>query len=50
LGHVVPGTTISVLALVLIERDGISGIFTAALGLVLVIIASAGILNAARLW
>jgi hypothetical protein len=34
-------------------RDGIAiaaGIFIAALGLVLVIIASAGILNAARLW
>ena len=53
LGHVVPGTAISVLALGLIERDGIAiaaGIFIAALGLVLVIIASAGILNAARLW
>ena len=53
LGHVVPGTAISVLALGLIERDGIAialGIFTAVVGLLVVIFASAGILNAARLW
>ncbi len=53
LGHVVPGTAISVLALGLIERDGIAiafGIFTAVFGLAVVAIASAGILNAARLW
>jgi hypothetical protein len=52
LGHVVPGTAISVLALGLIERDGVAialGILTAAFGLAVVIIASAGILNAARL-
>lgn len=48
LGHVVPGTAISILALGLIERDGVAialGIFTAVLGLAIVIIASAGILN-----
>ncbi len=53
LGHVVPGTAISVLALGLIERDGVAialGIVTAALGLAIVVIASAGLLNAARLW
>jgi hypothetical protein len=53
LGHVVPGTAISVLALGLIERDGAAialGIFTAVFGLLVVIFASAGILNAARLW
>jgi hypothetical protein len=53
LGHVVPGTAISVLALGLIERDGIAialGIFTAVFGLLVVIFASAGILNAVRLW
>ena len=53
LGHVVPGTAISVLALGLIERDGVAialGIFTAVFGLAIVIVASAGILNAARLW
>jgi hypothetical protein len=53
LGHVVPGTAISVLALGLIERDGIAialGIITAVFGLLVVIFASAGILNAARLW
>jgi hypothetical protein len=53
LGHVVPGTAISVLALGLIERDGIAialGIVTAVFGLLVVILASAGILNAARLW
>ena len=53
LGHVVPGTAISVLALGLIERDGVAialGIITAVLGLAIVVIASAGLLNAARLW
>ncbi len=53
LGHVVPGTAISVLALGLIERDGVAialGIFIAVLGLVIVITASAAILDAARLW
>ena len=53
LGHVVPGTAISVLALGLIERDGVAialGIVTAVLGLAIVVIASAGLLNAARLW
>lgn len=53
LGHVVPGTAISVLALGLIERDGIAialGIITAVAGLLVVILASAGILTAARLW
>jgi hypothetical protein len=52
LGHVVPGTAISVLALGLIERDGVAialGILTAAFGLAVVIIASPGVLNAARL-
>jgi hypothetical protein len=53
LGHVLPGTAISVLALGLIERDGVAialGIVTAVLGLAIVVIASAGLLNAARLW
>jgi len=53
LGHVVPGTAISVLALGLIERDGVAialGILTAVLGLAVVAIASAGLLNAPRLW
>jgi hypothetical protein len=53
LGHVVPGTAISVLALGLIERDGVAialGTVTAVFGLAVVIIASAGILNATRLW
>ncbi|HEY1432568.1 MAG TPA: exopolysaccharide biosynthesis protein [Stellaceae bacterium] len=53
LGHVVPGTAISVLALGLIERDGIAialGIITAIFGLLIVVFASAGILSAARLW
>ena len=53
LGHVVPGAAISVLALGLIERDGIAialGIVTAVVGLLVVTFASAGILTAARLW
>jgi hypothetical protein len=53
LGHVVPGTAISVFALGLIERDGLAialGIVTAVFGLLVVIFASAGILSAARLW
>jgi len=53
LGHVVPGTAISVLALGLIERDGVAialGTVTAVFGLAVLIIASAGILNATRLW
>jgi hypothetical protein len=42
LGHVVPGTAISVLALGLIERDGVAialGMLTAVLGLLIVIFA-----------
>jgi hypothetical protein len=53
LGHVIPGTAISILALGLIERDGVAiaiGIFTAVLGLAIVTVASAGILNTAHLW
>ena len=53
LGHVIPGTAISILALGLIERDGVAialGIFTAVFGLAIVMVASAGILNTARLW
>ena len=53
LGHVVPGTAISLLALGLIQRDGVAialGIVTAVLGLAIVVTASAGLLNAARLW
>jgi hypothetical protein len=53
LGHVIPGTAISILALGLIERDGVAiaiGIFTAVLGLAIVTVASAGILNTAPLW
>src|SRR5271169_6400302 len=50
LGHVVPGTAISLLALGLIERDGVAialGIVAAVFGLAVVVIASAGLLNAA---
>lgn len=50
LGHVVPGTAISVLALGLIERDGIViglGLCTAVAALLVVTFASAGILAAA---
>jgi hypothetical protein len=53
LGHVMPGTAISVLALGLIEGDGVAiapGIVTAVLGLAVVVIASADLLNSARLW
>lgn len=53
LGHMVPGTAISVLALGLIEHDGIAialGIATAAFGMALIVFASAGIFSAAHLW
>ena len=53
LSHVVPVTAISVLALGLIERDGVAialGIFRAVVGLLVVIFASAGFLNAVHLW
>jgi hypothetical protein len=53
LGHVVPGTAISILALGLIERDGAAialGMLTAVLGLAIVMIASAGIFHTAHLW
>jgi hypothetical protein len=49
----VPRSTFSTLALGLIERDGIAialGIVTTIFGLLVVTFASAGILNAARLW
>jgi hypothetical protein len=46
LGHMLPGTAISLLALGLIERDGLAigiGVATAGLALVIVAVASSGI-------
>jgi hypothetical protein len=53
LGHVAPGTAICLLALGLMERDGVViglGLAAAALALVIVTAASAGVLNMARHW
>ena|SRR5579864_290358 len=53
LGHMVPGAAISLLALGLIERDGLVvafGMIVAALGLAIVAAASAGIVATLRAW
>jgi hypothetical protein len=53
LGHVVPGAAIAVLALGLIERDGLAialGLTVAALGLLVVTIASTSLAGAVRAW
>jgi hypothetical protein len=53
LGHMVPGAAISVLALGLIERDGLViglGLITGILGLVIVTVASASLAGAVRAW
>ena len=53
LGHVAPGTAICLLALGLMERDGVvigSGFAAAALALVIVTVASAGAVNAVHHW
>jgi hypothetical protein len=53
LGHVVPGVAITVLALGMIERDGIAlavGLTFAMLGLALVTFASAGVFDALSHW
>jgi hypothetical protein len=53
LGHVVPGTAISLLALGMIERDGLAitlGLIIAILGLALVTLASASIAMTLRAW
>jgi hypothetical protein len=53
LGHMVPGTAISILALGLMERDGLAvaiGIFTALLGLAIVTFASMGLVSLLRAW
>jgi hypothetical protein len=53
LGHVAPGTAICLLALGLMEHDGVVigvGFMAAALALTIVTVASAGAVNAARHW
>ena len=53
LGHVAPGTAICLLALGLMERDGVVigiGFAAAALALVIVTVASAGAVNAVHHW
>jgi hypothetical protein len=53
MGHVVPGTAISVLALGLVEQDGVAvalRLLVAILGLVLVTIASAGLTDGLYHW
>jgi hypothetical protein len=53
LGHVAPGTAICLLALGLMEHDGVVigiGFVTATLALTIVTIASAGAVDAARHW
>ncbi len=53
LGHVVPGTAICLLALGLMEGDGVVvgiGILTSLLALALVLLASAGLLDLTRDW
>lgn len=53
LGHVVPGTAICLLALGLIEGDGLVvglGLIVSALGLTLVTLASAGVVDMTRHW
>ncbi len=53
LGHVVPGAAISVLAMGVIERDGVAigiGFCTALAGLTIVVLASTGLVAALRTW
>jgi hypothetical protein len=53
MGHIVPGAAISVLALGLLEQDGVAvalGLLVAILGLVLVTIASAGLADGLYHW
>lgn len=53
LGHVVPGTAICLLALGLMQRDGVvigMGFAVAVLSLVIVILASAGVVKAGYHW
>ena len=53
LGHVVPGTAICLLALGLMEGDGLIvgvGLVASALALILVTLASAGVIDMARHW
>jgi len=53
LGHVVPGAAISVMALGVIERDGIAigtGLITALIGLTIVVLASAELVANLRAW
>jgi hypothetical protein len=52
-GHMVPGAAISVLALGMIERDGLAigiGLFTALLGLAIVTLATTSLVVALRAW
>ena len=53
LGHVVPGVAISVLAMGMIERDGLAigaGLVVALIGFIIVVLASAGLVAALRTW
>jgi hypothetical protein len=53
LGHVVPGAAICVLAMGVIERDGVAigaGMVVALIGLTIVVLASAGLIAALRTW
>ena len=53
LGHMVPGAAISVLALGMIERDGLAiglGLLIALLGLFIVVYASTGLAAALQTW
>jgi hypothetical protein len=53
LGHVVPGAAISVLAMGVIERDGLAiaaGLVVALIGLIIVVFASAGLVAVLRTW
>jgi hypothetical protein len=53
LGHVAPGTAICMLALGLMERDGVLvglGLLAAVLALIIVTLASAGVVDAIRDW
>lgn len=53
LGHVVPGSAISVLALGMIERDGLAisiGLLVALLGILIVVYASTGLAAALQAW
>jgi hypothetical protein len=53
LGHMVPGIAISLLALGIIERDGLAigiGLLAAIVGIAIVILASTGLIVAVRAW